>query len=166
MTDLLRELGQQLAELHGRLKQLAEVAGEKLAALRRADAVALTQCAAREEGLLRENLGGEQRHKALLARLAQALQCPQPARATLTEVTSRLPEPAASLLRARGEAVRQIAADLQRKNGLAGEVARKLQMHLCGVVADLAGGPPEAALYGPHGRQAGGVLRRFVDAVG
>jgi hypothetical protein len=38
VTDLLRDLGQQLAELHGRLKQLAEIAGEKLAALRRADA--------------------------------------------------------------------------------------------------------------------------------
>ena len=166
VTDLLRDLGQQLAELHARLKQLAEIAGEKLAALRRADTGALTRCAAREERLLRENLGSEPRYKALLARVAQALQCPQPQQATLTDVIARLTEPAASLLRARGEALRQAATELQRKNRLAAEVARKLQSHLRGLVADLASTPPETAVYGPQGRQAGGSPRRFIDAVG
>jgi ABC-type transporter Mla subunit MlaD len=165
VTDLLRDLGQQLGELHGRLKQLTEIAGAKLAALRRADTAALTQCAADEESLLRQNLGGEPQHKALLARVAQALRHPQPQRATLMEVAERCPEPATSVLRARSEALRQTATELRRKNALVAEVARKLQMHLRGVVADLAGVSPDAALYGPHGEQAGGRIRRYLDAV-
>ncbi len=173
VLDLAQTLTQRLADLHARLRQLAELAGEKLAALRRADAPALTECAAREEILLREQLSDDAQHKALLARLAQTLHCPAAPRVTLAEIADRLPEPAASHLRARTAALRQIAAVLQQKNQLAADVARKLQFHLRGVFTDLAA-PPDVALYGPQGHRliagapqpVGEGSRRFIDAVG
>ena len=161
-----RELGQQLASLHAALKSLAELATTKLAAMRRADTAELERCAAREEALLREVVCSEQGRRALLARVAQELQYPEPARASLTDLTERLPEPLASSFRARNAALRETALELQRKNRLAAGVAHNLQSHLRGVFAEVAGIAQQPVGYGPQGQQAVGRPRCWVDAVG
>jgi hypothetical protein len=170
-------LGQHLAELHAALKQLADLADRKLAAMRIADTEALQDCAVREGDLLREMFRGEQRRNAVLASLAQGLHLAEPQRARLMEIADRLPEPLASSIRARGVALRDLAARLQRKNRLAAGVARNLQSHIRGIFAAMAGAAQESQVYGPQGRQGGTGLwpasprpdacaTLFVDAVG
>ena len=165
-ADDVRELLTQLGELHGRLQELLHIATDKLGALRRADAGALTQCAAREEALLRETLGCEQQHKALLARLAQGLRLGGDRPPTLTQLAGRLPAAESAILRAKSEVLRRTAAELQQKNRLAAEVARRLQMHVRGVFADLAGATETPAVYGPRGRPEAGRPRQWLNALG
>jgi hypothetical protein len=163
LTETARELSQHLADLHAALKQLAELATEKLAAMRRADTDALNGCAEREEGLLRTVLRDEQGRNAILARLAQSLHCPQ---VRLTEIVDRLPEPVASALRARSVALKEIAGELQRRNRLAASVAQNLQAHIRGIFADVASANRESLVYGPRGQHEMSSPRRWVDAVG
>ncbi len=165
-ADALRDLLAQLNEFHVRLLALLSVATDKLAALRRADAAALLQCAAREEALLRETLGREQQHKILLARFAQGLRWTGSGPPTLTEIAARLPAPENAVLRAQNAALRHTAAELQQKNRLAAEVARRLQMHLRGIFADLAGATDTPAVYGPRGQAQSGSPRRWINALG
>ncbi len=165
-ADVLRALLTQLGEFHGQLQELLRIATDKLAALRRADAAALTQCAAREEVLLRETLGREQEHKALLARLAQGLRFAAGRPLTLTDLAARLPAAESAVLRAKSELLRRTAAELQQKNRLAAEVARRLQMHVRGVFADLAGATDAPAVYGPRGRPQAGCPRQWINALG
>ena len=160
------ELVQHLTELHGGLKQLAALASEKLAALRAADAPALELCAAREGELVREVLSKEQQRNALLARLAQSLRFSLAEGAGLTEIAARLPEPLASSVRARGMALRETAAELQRKNRLVASVAHNLQAHIRGVLGDVAKAARESLVYGSAGRHEAGSPRYWVDAVG
>jgi flagellar biosynthesis/type III secretory pathway chaperone len=162
----LRELHEQLASLHTLMKQLAELAGEKLAAMRRADTATLDRCTAREAELVKTVFGSEAKRKALLARIAQSLHLPQPERAKLGEIAERLPEPSASALRARNAALREIAAELQQKNRLAAKVAQNLQSHIRGVFAELAGAAQETPVYGPRGQHEGRRPRCWVEAVG
>jgi len=163
LTDTGRELGQHLANLHTSLKQLAELARTKLAAMRQADTTALTACAAREEELLRDVCRGEQARNAVLARLAQSLHCP---RVRLTEITDRLPQPLASQIRARSVALKEIASESQQRNKLAAAVAQNLQAHIRGIFADVANANQESLVYGPHGQHEMSSPRRWVDAVG
>lgn len=162
----LRELGQHLIDLQTALKQLSDLAAEKLTALRRADTGALQACAAREEQLLRELFRREPSRKAALARVAQTLQLADSAHARLNDIVARLPEPLASSWQARRVALRDIAAELQRKNRLAASVARNLHSHIRGIFADVANAAQESVVYGPQGQHAGGRPRCWVDAVG
>ncbi len=164
--DAVRDTVQHLGELHAALTSLLELAGEKLAALRAADTVALHRCAVQEEELLARVMTTEQQQPALLARLAQSLRCESLARARLTEIADRLPEPAASVLRARNVALRETARQLQRKNRLAAEVARNLHRHLRGIFADAVKSAQESLVYGPQGSQHTPGTRCWVDAVG
>lgn len=166
LGEPLGALVQHLTTLHAALRQLAELAGEKLAALRGADAEALQLCAARELVLLKEVLGAQQERNALLARLAQSLRCPQPQATRLTEIADRLPEPLASSLRARSAALREVATELQRKNQLAATVARNLQAHIRGIFAEVAGAAQESLVYGCKGAHQTSSTRCWVDAVG
>lgn len=163
VTTTARELGQHLADLHALLKQLAELAGAKLAAMRQADTNALNACAAHEEELLREVFRTEQARNAVLARLAQSLHCPE---VRLTEIADRLPEPLASSLRARSLALKETASELQRRNKLAASVAQNLQAHIRGIFADVASATQESLVYGPQGQHEMSSPRRWVDAVG
>jgi hypothetical protein len=162
----LREVVRHLSDLHAALTQLTDLAGEKLAAMRAADADALTRCAAREAELLQAVLKADEQRPALLARLAQSLRRPQLQAAKLTEIADHLPEPAASALRARGLALREIAGQLQRKNRLAAVVAHNLQGHLRGIFAEVAKAAQQSVVYGPAGRHYGTGPRCWVDAVG
>jgi hypothetical protein len=162
----LRELGQHLSDLQTALQQLSDLAADKLAALRRADTEALQACAAREEQLLREVFRSEPSRKAALARVAQTLLLADAARAQLNDIVARLPEPQASSWRARSVALRDIAAELQRKNRLAAGVARNLHSHIRGIFADVATAAQESVVYGPQGQHAAGCPRCWVDAVG
>ncbi len=160
------ELSTQLAGLHEAMRKLAEVAREKLAALRAADAVALHRCAGREGELLSQVFRQQQGRNATIARLAQSLRLPDPGRARLAEVTANLPEPLASSLRARGVALREVAEELQRGNKIAAAVAHNLQEHLSGIFAELAGAAQESQVYGPQGQHEPSTSRCWVDAVG
>lgn len=166
LAPLLRELGECLTALHAALKSLSELAAEKLAGLRAADTAALERCAKREEEVLREVFRGEQRRKAVLARVAQGLHLAEPARARLTEVAERLPEPLASSLRARNAALRATVGELQRKNQLAARVAQNLQSHIRGVFAEVARAAQESLVYGPQGQHEVGRPRSWVEAIG
>ncbi len=160
------ELLEQLAELHATMKQLAELAGRKLTAIRAADSEALHQCAECESQLLNRLFRSEPKRKALLASLAQSLRCPSRPSPRLSEIADRLSEPLASALRARSLALAQISKDLQKKNRLVGTVARNLQSHLRGVFAALTGASTEAVVYGPAGQPEVGQVRFWMDAVG
>jgi len=161
-----RELPVLLAELHESLKQLLELAGEKLAAMRRADHEALQRCAQRESEVLQELFRREPQRKAVFARLAQGLRASAAEAPSLSDIAARLPEPLASSLRARGGALRAVAEELQRKNRLAAAVARSLQSHIRGIFAELAGVAQESQMYGPHGQQQNGAARCWIDALG
>ena len=163
---LLRELGAHLAGLHALMKKLAALADEKLAAMRRADTEALDGCTAREAELVQSAFADDAKRKAILARVAQSLHLPQPERARLSEIVARVPEPLASALAARNRALREIAAELQRKNRLAAKVAQNLQLHLRGLFAELAGAAQETRVYGPRGQHEGSRPRCWVEAVG
>jgi len=162
----VRDLAARLADLHAALEQLTQLAMDKLAALSRADAPALQEVAGREEEVLRAVLRSEPRRKAALARVAQALPGPASPPARLKDIIARLPEPQASSLRARSTALQASAAELQRKNRLAGRVARNLQSHIRGVFADVAAAAQESQVYGPQGQHETGRPRCWVDAVG
>lgn len=166
VLEPLRELVDYLGELHGLLRALAELAGQKLAALRAADAARLHACAAREGSLLQEIFRTAQGRAAVLARLAQALHIADLRTLRLAGLADRLPEPQASLLRARSTALAQVAAELQRKNTLVAAVAHDLQAHIRGVFAELARVGQEPSGYGPAGRPQAGSRRCWVDAVG
>jgi flagellar biosynthesis/type III secretory pathway chaperone len=162
----VRDLTARLAELHAALTQLTELATDKLAALSRADAPGLQSCAAREEEILREVFRSEPRRKAALARVAHSLPGSAPAPLRLKDIAGRLPEPLASSLRARSTALQARAAELQRKNRLAGRVAQNLQAHIRGIFADVAAAAQESLVYGPQGQHETGRPRCWVDAVG
>jgi hypothetical protein len=163
---IVRELSQHLSGLQAALQQLCETATDKLTALRRADTDALSACAAREEQLLKGVFRGEVERKAAIARVAQHLPCSTPQGARLYDIAEHLPEPLASALRARSVALRDVAAELQRKNKLAAGVARNLQGHIRGIFAEVAAAAQESVVYGPQGQHETGRPRAWVDAVG
>lgn len=162
----LGELMDYVDTLHQSLKALLEVAGDKLQALRVADAPALERLAGLEVTLLKKVLSEERQRVALLARVAQSLQRPDLARSALTEISRCLPEPAASVLRAKSLALRELASELQRKNGIAARVAQNLQSHIRGVFAEVARATQESVGYGSKGRHESCGRRYWVDAVG
>jgi len=160
------ELLEELARLQTTLETLVVMAGDKLAAMRQANAAALHQCAAREGELLQALFRDEPRRKATLARAAQGLRAAGPPAGWLTQIADGLPEPLGSRLRARAAGLRELAAELQRKNNLVASVARQLQSHIRGVFAELAGAAQELTVYGPRGQQERSHPHCWVDAVG
>ncbi len=162
----VRELLARLGELHVALKELTELATEKLAALRQADTAALERCAAREGALLTQMYREEPGRRATLARLAQSLRLAQPGPPRLERMAALLPEPLGSAVRARAAGLAELATELQQKNRLAATVARNLQSHLRGLFAELAGPEPQSRGYGPQGRETAGRPRTWVNAIG
>ena len=166
LATAVGELLEQLARLQAALKALSELAAAKLAALRKADAAALADCAAREEALLKSLFGTERARDAAIASVAQSLRLAAAPRPRLRDLASRLPEPLASNLRARAAGLEEVARELQQKNGLAADVARRLHSHIRGVFADVATAAQESVVYGAQGQFEGGRPRCWVDAVG
>jgi flagellar biosynthesis/type III secretory pathway chaperone len=166
MTRRVDALRAYLAALQAALTQLVALADEKLAAIRTGDAAGLTRCAEREAAMLEQVLLDQRRRDALLARLAQALQRPDLAGAALSEICRHLPEPQASVLTARGAALRELATQLQQKNRIVAEVARNLQAHIRGIFSDVAEAAQECVAYGARGQHEGHSRRYWVDAVG
>jgi hypothetical protein len=162
----LRALAGELTRLHEVLKNLATLAGRKLAAVRLANSATLQACAAEEGVLLKQVFDVERGRDAVLARLAQQVHWEAPRPPTLMELAARLPEPLASSLRARSEALRTVAKELQRKNAIFAEVARNLQSHFDGIFAELAGAHDAATGYSPRGTREVTRDRKWVDAVG
>jgi flagellar biosynthesis/type III secretory pathway chaperone len=160
------ELSDNLGVLHTLLKQLAEQADAKLAALRAADAKALQACAARETELLQQVTRNAQERQATLARLAQHLRPPLRPDLPLAALIEQFPEPQASILRARSVALRESAGKLQEKNRLAARVAHHLQTHIRAVFTELAKVNQESVVYGPKGQHEQAALRSCLDAVG
>lgn len=163
---LARQLDENVAGLHSRLRQLLELAQEKLAALRSANADALQSCAARESNLLEQVLHNEQERTAVLARLAQTLHLPAEHKQSLEHIADLLAEPRRSALRARNAALRDVATQLQEKNKLVARVAHNLQSHIRGVFAALAKVNQESIVYGPKGQHEQRNIRSWLDAVG
>lgn len=159
-------LAEYLAALHPRLQALLALAEEKLAALRAANTAALHQCASREEPLIREILTQEGRRPAILAALAQALQHPDLRNASLAALAALLPQAVAAPLLARHAGLQAVAEQLQRKNRIAGEVARNLQGHIRDVFAAVAKCTQEPAGYSAGGNQARSAKLTLLDAVG
>jgi flagellar biosynthesis/type III secretory pathway chaperone len=155
-----------LGTLHGLLKQLVEVAGQKLTALRRADSPGLNECTKRELALLQQVYQAEQERNATVARLAQALQCPELRAGPLRLLVARVAEPLHSHLQAKMAGLREVAAALRQKNEVAGRVAHDLQVHIRGIFAELAKAQQETVGYGPAGQQRATAARVMVDALG
>lgn len=155
-----------LAELQGFLRRLADLAGEKLAAVRRADSRALQDLALTEQELVKQVLSAERERAAVLARVAQGLPNASHRPPTLTDIAAQVPEPAGSALRARGLALRATATELQQKNRVLASVARNLQEHVRGIFAAWAKSTQEALGYGASGQPAASACRSWVDAVG
>jgi hypothetical protein len=165
-TDAVIELDATLAALQGGMKALVSVADDKLGAMRRADVEALHACATRETDLLEAHLARERERDAVLARLAQQMPALRAPRRAWTAVVEALPEPGASRIRARMQGLRAVAGELQKKNALAADVARKLQSHIREVFTAVAHADRECIGYGRHGRQEQTTARQWVDALG
>ncbi len=161
-----RQLNENMAGLHGQLRELLALAQEKLTALRSADADTLRSCAAREALVLQQVFRDEQERRASLARLAQCLPVPDEHRQSLEHIANLLPEPFSSALRARNAALREVATQLQEKNKLAARVAHNLQSHIRSVFAELAKANQESVVYGPKGQHEQRNVRSWLDAVG
>ena len=161
-----RELNDNLAALQGLLKRLLEMAGDKLTAIRAADADELQGCTALETDLLEQVKRVGQERAAVLARAAQCVPVADPKTIRLSELAGHWPEPFSSVFRARNEALRKLAADLQEKNRLVASVARHLQSHIRAVFAELAKVNQESVVYGPKGQHYQRNVRSWVDAVG
>ena len=164
--ELLDVLLRVVGELHDLLKHLSELATEKLAAMRTADAPSLQACATRECAALERMFGREQERDAVLARVAQSLRWEGTDRPRLSEIAEKIPEPYGSRLRAKIEGLKLTAGELQRKNKLAAEVARHLHKHLRAIFEEIAGVDQERAVYGPHGHTQQQATKTWVDAVG
>jgi hypothetical protein len=161
-----RELNENLAALHSLLRQLLEQAEEKLAAIRAADSVRMQLCAARETDLLAEVGRVEQQRGAILARAAQGLPDSGAAPLGLGAVARRVPEPLASVFRARTLALERAARELQKKNELVARVAQHLQSHIRAIFAALAKANQESVVYSPKGQHEQRNVRFWLDAVG
>lgn len=161
VEDLLR----QLDALHGQLDELCDLAGQKLTAIRAADARGLHACTAAEHRLLGSVLGA---HKtpALPAQLAQHLQASAGTARRISELAADLPAPQASRIHARIARVREIAHELQRKNQVVAKVARSLQEHLRGVFAAAADALQDKDMYTRKGQSGGRPASTWIDAVG
>lgn len=166
IAGLAAQLNECLGELHGLVKQLGDNAAAKLAAMRRADAATLQQLALDEEDTLRRTAAAERRRSAILAALAQALHWPQARGAKLDELAARIPEPAASQIRARNTGLRAVAENLRKNTRLVADVARSLQTHIRAVLDELAGAHLETVRYGANGTHERTAARTWVDALG
>lgn len=155
-----------LGALHTGLKNLIEIADRKLAAMRSADAESLHACAARETDLLQAHFATERERDAVLALLAQHLPALSARPLHLGAVADAIPEPGASRIRARMQGLRTLAGELQKKNALAADVARRLQSHIREVFAAVAEVNQECVVYGRNGQHEAATTRRWVDAVG
>lgn len=155
-----------LDELLASLRQLDALASEKLAALRQADSKRLEACAAEEGELLAAVLAQGPRRGALLADVAQRLLGDVRGAPTLAMLAERLPEPQASNLRAKSLLFEKVTGELQRKNRLAGQVARKLQEHVRGIFADVAKSAQTQVGYGKSGPSVLAGASCYVEAVG
>lgn len=156
----------ELSALTQPLADLTELAGQKLDAMRRADATGLRALTDREPTLIAAISQLDQRRGAVLTRLAQALRAPDLATARVSEIASHLPEPHASRIRAKTTGLQRLAADLQKKNDLAGRVARALHMHVRQVFAELARTSQDSVGYGPTGQDERRSGQLLIDAVG
>ena len=152
--------------LHELMRQLSELASEKLAAMRAADAEALHACAARECAVLERLFAREKERDAVLARLAQSLPWQEPGVPRLSAIAEKIPEPESSRLQAKIAGLRQTAEELQRKNRLAADVAQRLHKHIRAIFEEIAGVNQDADVYGPGGRQEPRATKTWVDAVG
>lgn len=167
--DGRREFDLLLASLDGLLAQLRRLDGlatDKLGAMRAADAKALEACA-REEGEVLESVLAQGPHRgAVLAAVAQRVLGMSSSPPTLPELCKRLPEPGASILRAKTRALEVVTTELQRKNRLAGEVARRLHSHIRGIFADVAKAAQPEVGYGPRNTNLPTGASCYVEAIG
>ncbi len=155
-----------LDELLGSLRRLDELASTKLTAMRSADAKLLEQCAMDEGEVLRTVLAQGPNRGALLAAVAQRMLGAVGPPPTLQTLSNALPEPQASILRAKSRVLEGVTAELQRKNRLAGEVARRLHSHIRGIFADVAKASEPPVGYGPRGSGAPAGASCYVEAIG
>ncbi|MFH1747505.1 MAG: flagellar export chaperone FlgN [Planctomycetota bacterium] len=163
---LANQLNESMAGLQKLLRQLLDMAQEKLTAIRGADAQTLQRCTADEAALLEQILDGQEQRRAILARTAQCLRVSPASGRSLEQMADHLAEPHSSALRARNAALRQIALELQEKNKLVAQVAHNLQSHIRGVFAELARANQESIVYGPEGQHEQRNARSWLDAVG
>jgi len=155
-----------LSAQHEWLKRLLELAETKLGALRRADADALSRCAAEEQLVLQRLFEQEPERDAVLACVAQGLQRGDARRLRLAELAQQMSEPWGSRLRAKIAGLQGTARELRQKNRRAASVACNLHRHIRAVLDGLAGADQEPALYGPTGRRAQRSTLNWIDAVG
>lgn len=153
-------------ELYGHYQRIAQLADDKLAALRRADAVELNRCAAEEGRLLRKLLAAPNEEPATLARLAQCMRALGPPGRRLSEISASLPEPHASRIAAKTQGLQQLARALAEKNRLAAAVAHGLHTHVRSVFAAVAEAGQESVGYARDGRVQRGSHNALLDAVG
>lgn len=166
LSALVAELLTALRAWGAQLTELLEITERKLAALGKADVSGLHDCLQAEAGALEQVVAGEPQRRAILARLAQRLHLPSDPAPPLTKITEQLPEPEASLLRAKTQGLRAAAEKLKKKNGLAASVAQRLHSHIRIALADVANANQRPVGYGPSGRVEQRTTRSWVDAVG
>jgi len=162
-----------VAELFGVLdatlaafRELADLADQKLAAIRQADTAGLQAVAGAECAVLERVFTLERDRQAILARLAQALPARTADPPRLSQIAAQLPEPLGPRLQAKIAGLRDLAARLQQKNRLAATVARRLHNHIRAVFDELARSGREAVVYGPNGQRTQGEQLSWIDAVG
>ncbi len=166
LPEIVRTLAELLGEMRPILERLSDLAGQKLAAMRRADAAALNAGAAEEAGLVQQLALNARKRQVALARLAQQMQAPELVQASVSEISAAVGEPLGSILTAKSLPLQHVAAELERKNNLASAVARNLQTHIRAVFQELDAANQETVVYGNRGKPTPHRTRNWVDAVG
>ncbi|MGE0481724.1 MAG: flagellar export chaperone FlgN [Phycisphaerae bacterium] len=166
LASAAQDICECFTELYTGMTELADLAEQKLAAVRRADTAALAACTSAEAERLNGVARLDQRRAAALAALAQQLHDPTLARARLEEIAKKLPVPFSARLQAKSTGLRQIAERLQEKNRVFAGVARNLQSHVRAVLNDLTGAAAGGPAYGRDGKMETAAGRCLVDALG
>lgn len=152
LESLLRELASVQSEL-------LALASEHRAALARADTEAIARCVERQVALLDRSRIAEQKRRALVEAWA-----PRERGITLTDLASRVEEPARARLLALGGQVRTLVERLARENRTVRAATESLMAHMDGLVRQVARRLSQSGTYSRRGGiDAGAPLAAGLD---
>jgi len=140
------ELESLLRELAVHQTDLLALATEHRAAIARADTGAIASCVERQAAILERSRASEQRRRTLVETWA-----PRERGITLTDLASRVEEPARTRLLALGGQVRTLVERLARENRIVRAATESLMAHMDGLVRQVARRLSQSGTYSRRG---------------
>jgi hypothetical protein len=143
---LSAELESLLRDLAAQQSELLALTVEHRAAIVRADPAAIASCVQRQAALFGRARAAEQRRRALVDAWA-----PRERGITLTDLASRVEEPARARLLALGGQVRALVERLARENRVVRAATESLMAHMDGLVRQVARRLSQSGTYSRRG---------------